>query len=82
MIFADPKVKEVAVTRQGFRLCYQASEGKRGEHLLLRRSVFAEEPIDPARVLAILDQLLGLDCGGLRAQGAAPCPALGPVALG
>ena len=61
MLFADPKVKEVAVTRQGLRLCYQASEGKRGEHLLLRQSAFGEGPIDPAVVLTIFDQLLGIE---------------------
>jgi len=81
MIFADPKVKEVAVTRQGLRLCYQASEGKRGEHLLLRQSAFPDGAMDPARVLAIVDQLLGLDAA-LRPEGSTHCPAPRSAALG
>lgn len=60
-LFADPRVKEVAVTRQGLRLCYQASQGKRGDHLLLRQSTFAESRIDPVLVLTIVDQLLGIE---------------------
>ena len=39
-IFGDPKVKEVGVTEKGLRLVWQAGEGRRGEHLLLRQSVF------------------------------------------
>ena len=41
-ILADPRVKEVAVTPRGLRIIRQAGEGKRGEHLLLRQSVFDE----------------------------------------
>ena len=60
-VFADPKVKEVAVARRGLRGIVQAREGKRGEHLLLRQCAFGEERIDPATVLAIVDQLIGLE---------------------
>lgn len=72
MIIADPKVKDVVVTRQALRLYYQASEGKRGEHPLLRQSAFPDGAMDPARVLAIVDQLLGLDAA-LRPEGSAHC---------
>ena len=37
-IVSDPKVKEVGVTEKGLRLVWQASEGRRGEHLILRQS--------------------------------------------
>jgi len=39
-ILADPRVKEVAISERGLRIVRQAAEGKRGEYLLLRQSVF------------------------------------------
>jgi hypothetical protein len=59
-IFSDPLVKEVDVTPNGLRIIRQASEGRRGEHLLLRQAVFdaAHVPTsDLARVLFQLEEL-------------------------
>lgn len=49
-ILSDPRVKEIAVTAEGFRITRQASEGKRGDYLLLRQAVFDESAV-PAAVL-------------------------------
>jgi hypothetical protein len=60
-LFAAPKVKEVAVTRRGLRAVVQAREGKRGDYLLLRQSSFGADRLDPSAVLAIVDQLIGIE---------------------
>jgi hypothetical protein len=39
-LLADPRVKEIAITSRGVRIVRQLAEGKRGDHLLLRQSVF------------------------------------------
>lgn len=49
-ILADPRVKEVAVTAQGFRIIRQAAEGRRGDYLLLRQAVFDDAAV-PAEML-------------------------------
>lgn len=59
-IFADPRIKEAGVTAKGLRVVWQGSEGRRGEHLLLRQSQFdaaAVEPQDFARLLNLLEDL-------------------------
>ena len=59
-ILADPKVKEIGVTKKGLRLVWQASEGRRGEHLLLRQCVFDGASVtrsDFGKLLAYLDEL-------------------------
>jgi hypothetical protein len=59
-ILADPQVKEVAITPEGFRIVRQASEGRRGDYLLLRQAVFDENAV-PASVLeAALSDIEGL----------------------
>ena len=59
-IFSDPKVKEVAVTARGLRLVWQANEGRRGEHLLLRQSVFDGDGVAARDFEYLLDQLQSL----------------------
>jgi hypothetical protein len=57
---ADPRVKEIAVTGKGLRMIWQAGEGRRGEHLLLRQAVFDDADVqasDLARLLEALDVL-------------------------
>lgn len=59
-ITSEPKVKEIGVTKKGLRLVWQASEGRRGEHLILRQSVFDEAQVTRsnfARLLGYLDDL-------------------------
>lgn len=61
-ILSDPKVKEIAVTRKGLRLVWQAGEGRRGEHLLLRQCAFDEANVAAStleQLLARLDDLSG-----------------------
>ncbi|MDP1908791.1 MAG: hypothetical protein Q8K85_10860 [Hyphomicrobium sp.] len=56
-ILADPRVKEIAVTPRGLRIIRQASEGKRGDHLLLRQSVFENAAVPRRDLACVLDQL-------------------------
>ncbi len=56
-ILADGRIKEVAVTAKGFRIVRQVGEGRRGEHLLLRQSVFDDADIPAALVQSLLDEL-------------------------
>ena len=60
---ADPKVKEITITERGLRVLRQASEGRRGDHLLLRQAVFDSAPNLRADVewsLAAIDRLSAL----------------------
>jgi len=54
---ADPRVKEVVATKKGVRVVWQAAEGKRGDHLILRQSAFGGTRIDPAVLVALFDGL-------------------------
>ena len=56
-ILADPHVKEIAVTPRGVRILRQAGEGKRGDHLLLRQSVFENSGVPRKDLAAVLEQL-------------------------
>jgi hypothetical protein len=57
VILADPHVKEIAVTPRGVRILRQAGEGKRGDHLLLRQSVFEDTSVARQDLTAVLEQL-------------------------
>lgn len=61
---ADPRCKEIAVTKHGLRAVVQASEGRRGEYLLLRQSAF-EGPILSVTAQAVIDKLLTLEAAVL-----------------
>ncbi len=54
---SDPRNKEIAVTPRGLRIIRQAGEGKRGDHLLLRQSVFENARVRRQDLAAILDHL-------------------------
>jgi hypothetical protein len=56
-ILGDPRVKEIAVTPRGLRIIRQAGEGKRGDHLLLRQSVFENAAVPRRDLASVLDQL-------------------------
>lgn len=49
-LFADPRLKEIAVTARGVRMIRQLAEGKRGDHLLLRQSAFTSAQVTPRDV--------------------------------
>lgn len=55
-ILADPRVKEVTLADRGVRILRQASEGRRGEHLLLRQAVFDMEEVARADVEQTLNE--------------------------
>ena len=56
-ILADRRVKEIAITDRGLRIVRQAGEGKRGEHLLLRQTVFENANVGRRDLASVLDQL-------------------------
>lgn len=56
-ILEDRRIKEIAITERGLRIVRQAAEGKRGEHLLLRQSVFANAKVPRSDLADALDQL-------------------------
>lgn len=61
-IFADPRIKEVGVTKKGLRLVWQAAEGRRGEHLLMRQCIFDDAKVSGDALRARLAQLDALSC--------------------
>lgn len=61
-ILSDPRVKEIGITRKGLRLVWQASEGRRGEHLILRQAIFDDAAVsrgDFEQLMEVLDRLVG-----------------------
>jgi hypothetical protein len=56
-LLADPRVKEVMVTPRGLRVIYQAAEGRRGQHLLLRQCDFGEARVEASTFLRLHDGL-------------------------
>jgi hypothetical protein len=59
-ILSDQRVKEIAMTAKGFRLVWQLSEGRRGEHLLLRQSIFDDARVPPEALARLLISLGGV----------------------
>lgn len=39
-LLRDPKIKEVVISPRGVRIVRQFAQGSRGQHLILRQSVF------------------------------------------
>lgn len=70
-MFLDPRVKEVVVTGKGLRVVWQASEGRRGEHLILRQCSFPLQTIDPSALVQLFD---GLDAVALTLAPPPPSP--------
>lgn len=56
-ILADERVKEVAITAEGLRIIRQASEGQRGDYLLLRQAVFDEAAVPGPTLEAVLCEI-------------------------
>ncbi len=59
-ILADPRVKEIVITRRGLRLIRQAGEGRKGEYLLLRQATFDKADVARETLADILDMLAEL----------------------
>ncbi len=60
-IFSDQRVKEIAVTAKGVRLVWQLSEGRRGEHLLLRQCTFDDARVTPETLTRLFVSLAALN---------------------
>lgn len=56
-VLSDARIKEFAVTRKGLRLVWQAAEGRRGEHLLMRQSVFDDAVVSADELRRLADML-------------------------
>lgn len=56
-LFADPRVKEITFTPRATRVIWQAAEGDRGNHLILRLATFNDASIAPEDVGALLHRL-------------------------
>jgi len=54
---ADPRVKEIAVTRNGLRIIRQVDEGRPGDYLLLRQAAFERLDVPSVVFLDVLEQL-------------------------
>ena len=59
-LLADPRVKEIVIGPEGASVIWQAAEGDRGAHLILRQSVFPVGRIPADEVAARLDVLAQL----------------------
>lgn len=59
-VFDDPRVKELLISPKGLRLVILAEEADRGRYLLFRDAEMGREPLDPSRVLGLLETLLAL----------------------
>ena len=57
-ILADPRVKELLITPKGLRLVWLAEEADRTRFLIFREAELAQSPVDPARVVSLLDHLV------------------------
>jgi len=57
---ADPRVKEIAVTRNGLRIIRQVDEGRAGDYLLLRQAAFERSDVPSAVFMDVLERLRAL----------------------
>ena len=57
---ADPRIKEVAVTRNGLRIIRQVDEGRAGDYLLLRQAAFGRSDVPGVVLLDMLERLRAL----------------------
>lgn len=60
LILSDPRVKEITFTPRATRLIWQAAEGNRGNHLILRQATFEDANVGADDMLALLTGLHAL----------------------
>ena len=53
-LHSDPRVKEITITARATRLIWQAAEGDRGNHLILRQATFEDASVRVGDMLALL----------------------------
>lgn len=61
VLLSDPKIKELVVSNRGVRIVRQAAEGKRGEHLLLRQSVFEGARLEAQELRTVVDAITRIE---------------------
>jgi hypothetical protein len=59
-LFDDPKVKELVIAPKGLRIVILGEEADRGRYLIFREAEMGQAPLDPARLLPLLDRLAAL----------------------
>jgi hypothetical protein len=59
-LFDDARVKELVLSPKGLRIVILAEEADRGRYLIFREAEMGRVPLDPARLLPILDSLCAL----------------------
>jgi hypothetical protein len=60
-LLRDPKFKEIAITPRGIRIMRQLSEGKRGDHLILRQIVFEGARLEPDELEPIIQSVMKIE---------------------
>lgn len=60
-LLRDPKFKEIAITPRGIRIMRQLSEGKRGDHLILRQIVFENASLAPEELEDVIAAVLEIE---------------------
>lgn len=70
-MLADPRVKEIIVGPAGTSIIWQAAEGDRGAHLILRQSVFALDRLPADDVAARIEALAHLQLASRTRDSAA-----------
>jgi len=56
-LLRDPKVKEVVVSPRGVRIVRQLAQGSRGNHLILRQSVFENAGLEAHELKAVINEI-------------------------
>lgn len=69
---ADPKAKEILITRNGVRLTWLAAEGDRGTYVVTRQPGFSDFRLEPEAVKALLDRCLELVSAAKAGRGGNP----------
>lgn len=58
--FAEPRAKEMLITRRGVRLVFQLDQARRGDYLMLRSARFDTAAVAPEAVLALMQRAVAL----------------------
>jgi hypothetical protein len=59
-LFDDPQIKELVISPKGLRIVFLAEEADRGGYLIFREAEMGRTPLDPARLVPLLDRLAAL----------------------
>lgn len=59
-LFDTPQVKELVIAPQGLRIVRLAEEANRNRYLIFRDAEMGRDPLDPAKLIPLLDRLVDL----------------------